>query len=90
MSGMQKLFLFFFHSRLCEESGIFIVRVMKSLAIAQLKKTHHGIHHLPVGLQTVVDVNADVISDALLLFLPFISNFLCVQKKIKSKSNLNK
>lgn len=43
----------------------------------------HGTTHLPVGLQTVVYVNADVISDALLLFLPFISNFLCVQKKIK-------
>ncbi len=38
--------------------------------------------HLPVGLDPVVNVNADVISDALLLFLSFISNILCVTNKL--------
>lgn len=32
---------------------------------------------LPVGFQPIVNVNADIISDALFLLLPFISNFLC-------------
>ena len=43
----------------------------------------HLMHHLPVGLYPIVDVSADVISDALLLLLSFITNILCVKNKQK-------
>lgn len=41
---------------------------------------------LPVGLDPIVYVDADVVSDALLLLLSFISNILCVRNKKKSMS----
>lgn len=48
-------------------------------------------HHLPVGLDPIVYVNADVISDAFLLLLSLISNILCVKNKSNLiKSHLNK
>ena len=38
-------------------------------------------NRLPVGLDPIVDVDADVVGNGLLFFLSFISNILCVTKE---------
>lgn len=38
-------------------------------------------YNLPVGLDPILYISADVISDALLILLCFISNILCVKNK---------
>lgn len=46
--------------------------------------------HLPVGFDSIVYVNADIISDVLLLLLSFITNFLCVKNKWTDHSKKKK
>lgn len=50
----------------------------------------HYVQQVPVGFDSIVYVNADIVRDALLFLLSFISNFLCGKLREKKSFILKK